>query len=53
MIRDTGQHVPQITFGIDSVQLGRTEQTINRRGTFSTAIGARKKKVLSFMEIFS
>jgi hypothetical protein len=33
MIRDSGQHVPQITFGIDSVLFCCTEQTVNRRGT--------------------
>jgi hypothetical protein len=47
MIRDSGQHVPQIIFGIDSVQFCCTEQTVNRRGTFSTSIGARKKEILS------
>jgi hypothetical protein len=44
MIRDSGQHVPQITFGIDFVLFYCTEQTVNRSRTFSTTIGARKRK---------
>jgi hypothetical protein len=47
MIRDAGQHVPQITFGIDSVQFSRTDQAVKGRGAFSTTIGARKKKILA------
>jgi len=47
MIRDARQHVPQITFGIDSVRLGTANQAVDRRGTFSTAIGTRKKEILS------
>jgi len=47
MIRDAGQHVPWITFGIDSVWLGTADQAVDRRGIFSTTIGARKKKILS------
>jgi hypothetical protein len=40
MIRDTGQHVPQITFGIDAIQLSTADRTVDRRGTLSTAIEA-------------
>jgi hypothetical protein len=47
MIRDTRQHVPEITFGIDSIQFDGAQQTVDYRGTLSTTIGACKKKILS------
>jgi len=47
VVRNAGQHVSQIAFGINAIQLSTPDQTVDRRGTLSTAIGARKKKVLS------
>ena len=40
MIGDICQHVTQPSFGIDTVQLGRADQRLDRGGPFATADGA-------------
>jgi hypothetical protein len=52
MIRDTRQQFPQVTFGIDAIQLSTADQTVDRRGTLSAAIGARKKAAGGVKEVF-
>jgi hypothetical protein len=42
MIGDVGQHMAQPSFGIDPVQLGPTDQRVNRGGAFTAAVGAGK-----------
>jgi hypothetical protein len=37
------QHGAKVEFWVETVQLGRTEQTIERCGPFPTGVGARKK----------
>jgi hypothetical protein len=38
MVGDTGQHLAQIGFGIETIELGRTDQAVDRSGTFSTRV---------------
>jgi hypothetical protein len=53
MIRNTGQHVPQVAFGINAIQLSTADQTVDRRSALSTTVGTCKKKVLPVMETFA
>ena len=45
MIGDMRQHVTQPSFGIDTVQLGRADQRVDRGGSFATAVGAGEQIV--------
>ena len=51
MIRDSGEHIRQVCLRIDSVEFCGSDQTVDCRGTLSTAIGTCKKKILSVMRI--
>ena len=39
------QHVTQPGFGVDTVQLGRADQRVDRGSTFAAAVGASKQVV--------
>ena len=39
------QHVTQPRFGVDTVQLGRADQRLDRSGAFAAAVGASKQVV--------
>jgi hypothetical protein len=45
MIGDVRQHMPQIGFGIEAVELGRTDEGVEDGGTFASAIGAGEEIV--------
>jgi hypothetical protein len=38
MFGDAGQNVPQVTFGIDSVQLCRSDQAVKYRSTLAAPV---------------
>jgi hypothetical protein len=38
MVCDLGQHIAQVEFRIEAVQLGRSNQAVHGGGPFSTAI---------------
>jgi hypothetical protein len=39
MVGDTRQHLVQIGFGIETIELRRTDQTVDRRGALAASIG--------------
>jgi hypothetical protein len=39
MVGDTGQHLAQIGFRIEAIELGRTDQAVDRGSTFPTRVG--------------
>jgi hypothetical protein len=45
MIGDVRQHMPQIGFGIETVELGRPDEGVEDGGTFASAIRAREEIV--------
>ena len=45
MIGDMRQHVTQPGFGVDTVQLGRADQRVDRGGALAAAVGAGKQIV--------
>ena len=51
MVGDLLQDAAEIEFRIESVELGRSEQAINRSGAFTTGIGASKQIVLAAQRI--
>ena len=53
MVGDAGQHLAQIGFGIEAVELGRTDQAVDRRGAFPARIRSGKQVVLPVMPRFA
>ena len=47
MVCNTGEHVREVGFRIDTVQLCRADQGVHRGSAFAADIGSRKKIVLS------
>ena len=45
MIGDMRQHVTQPSFGVDTVQLGRADQRVDRSCALPAAVGASKQAV--------
>jgi hypothetical protein len=39
VIGDAGQNFTQIGFGIETIELRRTDQTVDRRGALAASIG--------------
>ena len=50
VLRDSGKDVPQITSGIDSVRLSCSDQTIDRCGALTTAVGPSEQTVFFSQE---
>jgi len=44
MIDDSGQHVSQVRFRIDTIELGGSDQAAHRSGTFPAKVRAAKQK---------
>src|SRR5712664_1854099 len=44
MIGDAGQHVAEIRFGVETVEFGGADQTVNRGGALTDSIGAGEKE---------
>ena len=49
MIGYAGEHFAQIGFGIEVIEFRRTNQAVERSGTFSTLVGSGKQVVLPIM----
>jgi len=47
VLGDAGQHVSQIAFWFDTVQLGGSDQAVHGCGAFPATIGACEQEVLS------
>src|SRR5271155_2033793 len=45
MIGDAGQHISEIRFGIETVELGGADQAVDRGGTLTAGIGAGEQVV--------
>src|SRR5689334_17130484 len=46
MITDACKYADQVSFRVQTIQLGRADQTVNRSGTFTTGIGAGEEIIL-------
>src|SRR5215813_2266058 len=46
MLCDARQEVPQVSFGVDTVQLRRSDQAVERCGTLPTAVRSSEQVVL-------
>ena len=46
VVGDASHHIPQIGFGIQAVKFRRTDQAVDRRGTFSSGIRSCEQVVL-------
>jgi hypothetical protein len=53
MISDPLENILQISLRIDPAKLGSANERIHTCSTFTAAVGAQEKKVLSRMESFS
>jgi hypothetical protein len=49
MFRDARQEVPQVSFGIDTVQLGSADQAVERCGTLAAAVRSSEQVVLGVL----
>ena len=47
VIGDAREHVAQVGFGIEAVELGRADQAVDRGGALAAGIGAAKQVVLA------
>src|SRR6266404_142975 len=47
MIRDSGEHIRQVGFRIDSVELRSSNQAVDRCGAFTADVGSREEIILS------
>ena len=47
VVGDAREHVAQVRFGIDVVQLGRAEQAVDSGGAFAAGVGAREQVIFA------
>lgn len=47
MLGDTLDHIAQVRLGIDAVELGRTDQAVDRGGTLAAGIGTGEQVILA------
>jgi len=52
MVGNAGQYVAQVALGVETNQLRRADQAVDRGGAFAACIRTRKEVVLSFMKAF-
>ena len=52
VIGDACEHVAEIVFRIEPVELGRTDEGVDRSGPLSAGIGAGEQVILSVMARF-
>jgi len=50
VIGDAREHVAEVGFRIDAVQLGRADQAVDRGGAVAAGIGSSKQVVLAVMD---
>jgi len=50
VIGDAREHVAEVGFRIDAVQLGRADQAVDRGGAVAAGIGSSKQVVLAIMD---
>ncbi len=46
MVGDAGEHLPQIGFGIETIELRRTDQAVDGCGALAARIRSRKQVIL-------
>lgn len=52
-LRQLGEHVAQVGIGVQTIGLGRFDETVEIRARFGTADGVAEQPVLALMKTFS
>ena len=47
MVGDAGEHVAQVGFGVEAVELGGLDERVDRGGTLAAGVGAGEELILS------